>query len=389
MLIRKNITFILLTLILLLNSAYSGQELRYFDQVEPVSDEIRVAIFDGSSTSFKTLLKLKEEGIFSHGNLKFISVFHENEREAHQKSIALVKEIGINWFRFHMVSGSLKHTNLFQENELSTEFKQIFEKADGIILFGGADIPPNVYGKKTSLLTNIRAPYRHFLEVSLVFHLLGGHQNPDSTSLLAAAPGYPVMGICLGAQSLNVGTGGTMIQDIPSEIYGKTYVEEVLSISNDKWHENPWFLLYPEKSLFSGNMHPIQLLEKTIFTKEFGFSPEDKPYVLSIHHQALEKLGKGMKIIATSLDGKVVEAIAHDTFPHVLGVQFHPESSNIWNTEKRFKFSPEDETDVRLIDLLNDHPPSLTFHKNIWDWFSSKLKQFHRIKTGTSKHPDP
>lgn len=378
---KKRFIFILLILISSYSTLPQEEEFRFFDQAKPDPTKIYLSIFHGSTSTLKTLIILKEEGIFSPKNLQVISIFHEEESRAHEKSESFIKEKRIDWIKFHVVTGNLNETNLFQTNELTPEFRKIFEKSDGIILFGGDDIPPYIYGEETSLITNIKTPIRHFLELSLVFHLLGGHQNPAFEPFLAKAPEYPLLGICLGAQTLNVGTGGTLIQDIPSKIYGKTSLEEVLSMSTNKRHENPWNLIHPEKELFPGTIHPILLLEKEVFTDQWGFKSIDKPLVWSSHHQTVAKLGKGMKIIATSLDGKVVEAIAHDKYFHVLGVQFHPESSNIWDAERRNKFTPDEEREVRLIDILEEHPPSLAFHKKIWSWFSAKLEQHHRKKS--------
>ncbi|MEA3461924.1 MAG: gamma-glutamyl-gamma-aminobutyrate hydrolase family protein, partial [Bacteroidota bacterium] len=62
-----------------------------------------------------------------------------------------------------------------------------------------------------------------------------------------------------------------------------------------------------------------------------GFNTGTNPLVLSSHHQAIEKLGSGWKVAATSMDGKIIEAIQHDRYPHVLGVQFHPEKPGLFD----------------------------------------------------------
>ena len=54
-----------------------------------------------------------------------------------------------------------------------------------------------------------------------------------------------------------------------------------------------------------------------------------------ISDQMVDKLGEGIKIAATSLDGKVVEAIEHRKYPSVLGVQFHPEFPILWDQTKK------------------------------------------------------
>ena len=283
-----------------------------------------------------------------------------------------------------------KDNSLFQKNSLDAEFNEIFKKSDGIIFFGGADIPPYIYHEKTNLLTQIHTPYRHFLELSFIFHLLGGFQNKDFKAFLEFNPQFPVLGICLGCQSLNVATGGTLIQDIPSEIYGKMYLEDVISSPPESWHTNPFIRLYPEKAvsqnLFPYIMHPIKLRKKAKFVSSLGFQAEDSPYVLSAHHQMVDKLGKGMKIAATSLDGKVVEAIEHQAYPNVLGTQFHPEFPILWDQAKKFKMRPEDKQEKSLLSILKNNPPSFAFHKKIWSWFCEKLVAYHKKRISQQKN---
>jgi len=199
-------------------------------------------------------------------------------------------------------------------------------------------------------------------------------------ALLESSPKFPVLGICLGAQSLNVGTGGTLVQDIWSDKYGKKYLEDVIALKKENWHTNPYARLYPEKKLISINMHPIKLREKGIFCQMLAFKKEDTPYILSSHHQAVLKPGKGIIIAATTLDGKVVEAIEHEKYPHMLGVQFHPESSSLWDAEKKFRFTLQDKEEKSLRSILDNNPPSFAFHKKIWAWLSQKLKKYHNSK---------
>jgi hypothetical protein len=61
----------------------------------------------------------------------------------------------------------------------------------------------------------ITDPHRHYLELSFLFHLLGGFQDESFLPLLEERPEYPVLGICLGMQSMNVATGGDMIRIFP------------------------------------------------------------------------------------------------------------------------------------------------------------------------------
>jgi putative glutamine amidotransferase len=93
-----------------------------------------------------------------------------------------------------------------------------------------------------------------------------------------------------------------------------------------------------------------------------------------------DKLGKRIKIAATSLDGKVVEAIEHEKYPNVFGLQFHPEFPVLYDYEKKFRLTPQDTEEKSLRSILESNPPSFDFHKNIWAWFSQKLKEYHGSK---------
>jgi putative glutamine amidotransferase len=162
--------------------------------------------------------------------------------------------------------------------------------------------------------------------------------------------------------------------------YGKKYLEDVIDLGRENWHANPLARLYPEEKLLPYNMHPIKLIEKGKFCSEIGFNKEDSPYILSAHHQMADKLGKRIKIAATSLDGKVVEAIEHEKYPNVLGVQFHPEFPILYDYDKKFRLTPKDKEEKSLRSILESNPPSLAFHKKIWAWFSQRLKEYHESK---------
>ncbi|UCC38852.1 MAG: gamma-glutamyl-gamma-aminobutyrate hydrolase family protein [Candidatus Aminicenantes bacterium] len=359
---------------------FSQSQERYFDTAELNSKEVRLAILHPTVGSIRTLVELRNQGFITLDDLIVIGVYHEKELTNFKASISYVARKKLEWFKFHKLSGELTKDNLFQKNPHTTDFEQIFKKSDGIIFFGGADIPPIIYKKKTSILTRISTPYRHFLELSCVFHLLGGTQDKNFKAFLESRPQYPVLGICLGCQSLNIGTGGTLIQDIPFEKYKKKYLEDVIAIGKENWHTNPLARLYPEERLAPINMHPIKLLKDGKFCTELGFNKDDTPYILSAHHQMVDKKGKGIKIIATSLDGKVVEAIEHDSYPNVLGVQFHPESPSLWDRGLKLRFTLEENEGKSLRSILEDNPPSFDFHKKIWAWLSQKLKEYHDNK---------
>ena len=349
---------------------------RYFDTLDKKSDVVTLTILYPSRGTIGSLIGLQKEGFFPSRDIIVVGAYHEKEFTDYKASQKFADEKGLGWLKFHKIVGEIDKDNLFRKNGCTPDFEKIFSFSDGIIFFGGADIPPEIYNEKTILLTGIQTPYRHYLELSFVFHLLGGSQDEDFQPLLEVEPEFPVLGICLGEQTLNVGTGGTLFQDIWFERYGKTYLEDVVKLGRERWHNNPLRRLYPEERLLSYNMHRILLKAEGKFCSEMGFDKKDTPYIISSHHQAVQKLGLGMRVIATSLDGKVVEAIEHERFPYVLGIQFHPEFSTLWETEKKFRITLEDEK-FSLRSILEENPPSYAFHRKLWAWTIEKVRKYH------------
>jgi putative glutamine amidotransferase len=282
----------------------------------------------------------------------------------------------LSWVDFAIIEGELLPETLFRENPCSADFMRLFRASDAALFYGGADIPPAVYGQKTDLLTGIATPDRHYFELSFLFHLLGGRQNPDFKPFLAEKPGYVIRGFCLGMQTINVATGGTMVQDIPSEIYNLRYVEEYLALPAEKRHDNYWSKLAPHENLFWCHFQPIRFAAKGLFVEEMGLGINDHPLVCSSHHQAVKKLGRDLEAAAVSLDGKVVEAITHKRFKNVLGVQFHPENLAIYQPMgEGSKFTPADTVLVSMHDFLKAAGGSYEFHLKLWQQFASLLQK--------------
>jgi len=349
---------------------------RYLDTAPDRDSSVRLVIFNPETFNIRALATLRKNGAFDIPGLIVIGVYHVKQTANFAESRKYVQQNGLDWFKFHEVSADISERVLFKKNACTIEFEQIVKKADGVIFFGGPDIPPAVFGEKTNLLTEITDPYRHWLEVSAVFHLLGGFQDEKFVPLLKARPGFPVLGICLGHQTLNVGTGGTLIQDIWSELYGKMAVEDVIALGPEQWHNNPYRRLFPQDKLIGYNFHSLQLNNGSLFVKTMGFQPSDHPRILSSHHQAIEKMGKGLVAVASSRDGKVVEAVEHKEYPNVLGVQFHPEHPLLFDAEPRQRQKPGD-APTSFLAILEGTPPSLEFNKTIWSWWAGKLVDNH------------
>ncbi len=155
---------------------------------------------------------------------------------------------------------------------------------DGLVLAGGADIPPAAYGEKRHETVRVMSPARFDFESQLI------------TCWLES--GKPVLGICVGMQLVNVLSGGTMIQDIPSEVGG-----EVIHRSTNAYHD-------------------ISIDPGSRLARILGKRSE---VVYSNHHQAVDDIADGLESIARSPDG-VVEALERTDGNYGLFVQWHPEA---------------------------------------------------------------
>ncbi|MEK3937440.1 gamma-glutamyl-gamma-aminobutyrate hydrolase family protein [Sporosarcina sp. FSL W7-1349] len=162
----------------------------------------------------------------------------------------------------------------------------VLSKLDGLILTGGADIDPSFYRQ-------IRKPYTDKpdkIRDNFEFKILVDALNLD----------IPILGICRGGQLLNVAFGGTLYQDILKEC-------PYLDIHNVK----------SEQEI----SHEIELIGTSKLADLTEFNSEA---VNSKHHQAIDDLGQGLKVIAVATDN-LIEAVESTQHRWVVGVQWHPE----------------------------------------------------------------
>jgi putative glutamine amidotransferase len=324
--------------------------------------------------NLKTFINLFEKDLVDLADYQIAGVYYEQERYDYTRTATFldtVTNLPVD-IHLHAVDDSLNASSLYEKNLLTDDFRKIFKLSNGIIFFGGPDLPPSTYGEKTNLLTSIYDPQRHYFELSFLFHLLGGKQNGDYQSLLSNDKDYLIYGFCLGMQSMNVATGGTLIQDIPSELYNLQYAEEVLGQDRNKIHRNYHRVLSIDDELLSGNFHQIHFVTDS-YLKSFS-KEQILPAVYSNHHQAIKTLGQGFEKIATSLDEKVPEAIQHKKFLNVKGVQFHPEARLLYNQSIEFKLTPEDNDSTTGVEILEE-ASSKEFHEKFWEDFSKRLNE--------------
>jgi putative glutamine amidotransferase len=162
---------------------------------------------------------------------------------------------------------------------------------DGLVLHGGADVSPLSYGEQPLQEKWAGDKIRDEYEIDLVAAF--------------ERAGKPVFGVCRGLQLLNVAHGGTLYQDIATQL--------------------PEALTHRDASVYDRNFHTVQVKSGTRLAQLY---PGDAPVkVNSIHHQAIKDLAPGFAVEAISPDDGLVEAIrrADTSKPFMAAVQWHPE----------------------------------------------------------------
>ncbi len=158
--------------------------------------------------------------------------------------------------------------------------RQYLEMVDALIVIGGMDYPPAIYGEELHPKAELMNERRVNSDLLLMKLVLG-------TKL-------PVLGICAGMQLLNIATGGKLIQHLPNveEHYGEKY-------------------------------HEIRIAAGS---RLYDIFRQDRQLVNSNHHQGInpDSVGKGFKVAATTSDG-TIEAMELEGEQFVLGIQWHPE----------------------------------------------------------------
>ena len=346
----------------------------YFSNDSFDENKNRVVLLFPTVRGLENFIYLIENKIINVPDLELIGLYHADESYDYNKSVEFLEKNEYPYIHLHKVEGDLEPGNLYKENACSDEFYKIFKNSNAILFQGGWDIPPVVYGGKTNLLTSIITPERHYFDVSLLFHLLGGKQNPEFTPYIEENPDYIIFAFCLGMQSLNVATGGTLYQDIPSEVYGQKNVEDILDSDTEQMHRNYWRNLSVDKNLTGGHLHSIRIVENKFFMNELKLKTDDFPLIYSSHHQAVRNPGKDLEVTATSMDGKIIEAMSHKKYQNVIAVQFHPEKAGLYNPEEKYKITPEDPEPVSLSDIL-EKKDKTNFHRKFWNYFSKLVKE--------------
>ena len=167
--------------------------------------------------------------------------------------------------------------------------KDYVDALDGLVLQGGADIAPETYGETPLNPEWSGDRVRDRYEIRLFEEFV--------------RQGKPVLGICRGCQLVNVALGGTLYQDIATQV-GKSVQHRC-----DRRYED--------------NFHAMRVLEGSWLSRLYPGVGVSR--INTIHHQAVKSLGRGLVIEAVSDPDGIVEAIRWEGPSFVAGVQWHPE----------------------------------------------------------------
>lgn len=172
----------------------------------------------------------------------------------------------------------------------ASDAKLLARFLDGVLISGGHDIPPDFYGADPHPATQTDEAMRERVEFEI------------SLVKAMAELGKPVLGICHGCQLINVAFGGTLVQDIPSQW------------ANPLPHrlpDRPWFV-----------EHEVEIKVGSLL---WEWLQVPRITVKSAHHQAVQKIGQGLQVVAWASDG-IVEAVEAIDGKPIVGVQWHPEA---------------------------------------------------------------
>ncbi|MDZ8227624.1 gamma-glutamyl-gamma-aminobutyrate hydrolase family protein [Nostoc sp. ChiVER01] len=181
------------------------------------------------------------------------------------------------------------------------EQAQLLDSLDGLIISGGGDIDPACYNGFVHPTIYSVDRERDAFELQLGKFALERH--------------LPILGICRGLQILIVACGGTLIPHIP-DVYGTSALHR----------------LEPEPGRRLPTEHLVRIDVESLLADCLQNSHIS---VVSWHHQAVDKVPPGWRVVAHAWDDGVIEAVEHEQHPWAIGVQWHPELSILNHSHQR------------------------------------------------------
>jgi len=175
---------------------------------------------------------------------------------------------------------------------------EYLDRVQALVLSGGADVDPALYGEARHATVKRVFPERDAFELALCREALRRDM--------------PTLAICRGHQLLNVASGGTLFQDIASQVEAAV----VHDPDQERWER----------------CHDVVLLPGTRLRNILG---QERVAVNSFHHQAVKKLGQGLVLSARGCDDGVIEGMEMPDRRFMIGVQWHPES--FWDRPQGFQ----------------------------------------------------
>jgi putative glutamine amidotransferase len=194
------------------------------------------------------------------------------------------------YFRPVLELGGLPWMIPLLHDDLGT-LRGIYDHLDGLLIPGGVDMNPQTYGEDVLPVCGVLDPARDAVELQL--------------TRWAATDGKPILGLCRGEQVINVAMGGSLYQDVGSQLAGAMM------------HE-----YYPTRGYT--RTHLAHHVDVAPATRLRDLLVDATVPVNSMHHQAVKRLGDGLVATAFAPDG-VIEAIEGTGDSFLVGVQWHPE----------------------------------------------------------------
>lgn len=185
----------------------------------------------------------------------------------------------------------------------TSSIEQIVSKLDGLMLIGGQDVHPSMYGEElvVEYCSEITCSGCKFKRPLRDKPNLERDIFEKELYLAAKKRGIPILGICRGYQLMNVAEGGTLYQELPDDKTGHTVIDEDIT--------------------------PIHEINVQKDSQVYDLIGEERILMSSIHHQGIKDLAPTMKAVAYADDGLVEAIESLDADQLIVGFQGHPERS--------------------------------------------------------------